>query len=405
MWALMFLIDTNVISEAFKGVRADAGVLAFWDDACRDQTPLFLASVTIGELRRGVTLIRHRGDHPQAVLLEQWLEDVLQIHGDRVLDLDGDAAQIWGRLRVSNPHNTIDKQIAVSAAAALSGGLLLLNHVVMRAHSSEPLLVAGMGGVGLGDGGIADRARHEGQILLAQACWITSAVQHGGGVTVGLELELPGALAITDLLGLFALAVKVVLVMGTAVLFNSRQPQPCSSVCQAFVRTTKASGLRIRKPRHAKGGGRPVELGVKAGQRSAKPLGQLQVGGVVTREAMASGQGQDPGPAFCDWIAVREEGEAAEPGEEAIAVGLRHHGTPFGDQQGIAHLQVPEPRDPPRGLPASGKQAMGTLTIAGLFALKQPGQGHRGVDHHDIRRCAHRRPSLTKPATSASLTP
>ena len=114
-WPLMFLIDTNVISEARKGDRADAGVLAFWDTACRDQTPLFLASVTIGELRRGVELIRHRGDHPQAALLEQWLEEVLQIYGDRVLDLDGDAAQIWGRLRVPNPHNAIDKQIAAIA--------------------------------------------------------------------------------------------------------------------------------------------------------------------------------------------------------------------------------------------------------------------------------------------------
>jgi predicted nucleic acid-binding protein len=62
-----------------------------------------------------VTLIRHRGDHPQAALLEQWLEEVLQIYGDRVLDLDGDAAQIWGRLRVPNPHNAIDKQIAAIA--------------------------------------------------------------------------------------------------------------------------------------------------------------------------------------------------------------------------------------------------------------------------------------------------
>jgi toxin FitB len=111
----MFLIDTNVISEARKGRRADPGVQAFWAAAVRDDTPLFLAAVTIGELRRGVELIRHRGDHPQAQLLEQWLEEVLQTTSDRVLDLDGDAAQIWGRLRVPNPHNAIDKQIAAIA--------------------------------------------------------------------------------------------------------------------------------------------------------------------------------------------------------------------------------------------------------------------------------------------------
>ena len=111
----MFLIDTNVISEARKGRRANAGVQTFWAAATRDDTPLFLAAVTIGELRRGVELIRHRGNHPQALLLEQWLVEVLQAYGDRVLDLDGDAAQIWGRLRVPNPHNAIDKQIAAIA--------------------------------------------------------------------------------------------------------------------------------------------------------------------------------------------------------------------------------------------------------------------------------------------------
>jgi predicted nucleic acid-binding protein len=90
-------------------------VQSFWAAAARDDTPLFLAAVTIGELRRGVELIRHRGDHLQAELLEQWLIDVLETYGDRVLDLDGDAAQIWGRLRVPNPHNAIDKQIAAIA--------------------------------------------------------------------------------------------------------------------------------------------------------------------------------------------------------------------------------------------------------------------------------------------------
>jgi toxin FitB len=60
----MSLIDTNVISEARKGRRADAGVRNFWATAASDNTTLFLAAITIGELRRGVELIRHRGDQP-----------------------------------------------------------------------------------------------------------------------------------------------------------------------------------------------------------------------------------------------------------------------------------------------------------------------------------------------------
>ena len=67
---LMFLIDTNVISEVRKGRRADAGVQDFWAAVALDNTPLFLAAITIGELRRGVELICHRGDQPQAKLLE-----------------------------------------------------------------------------------------------------------------------------------------------------------------------------------------------------------------------------------------------------------------------------------------------------------------------------------------------
>ena len=33
--------------------------------------PLFLSTISIGKLRRGVDLIRHRGDGPQAESLEQ----------------------------------------------------------------------------------------------------------------------------------------------------------------------------------------------------------------------------------------------------------------------------------------------------------------------------------------------
>jgi len=119
----MFLVDTNVISETRKGRRADPGVVAFWSEAARNDTPIFLACVTIGELRRGVELIRHRGDQQQAELLEQWLERVLLDYGDRVLSLDCDAAQLWGRLRVPNPKHGIDKQIA---AIALLHGLTVV---------------------------------------------------------------------------------------------------------------------------------------------------------------------------------------------------------------------------------------------------------------------------------------
>ncbi len=111
----MYLIDTNVISEARKKSRANAGVIEFFDRVASTGDPIYLSVITVGELRRGVELIRVRGDIEQARLLEDWLLTVLEQYSDKVLTLDADAAQVWGRLRVPNPENALDKQIAAIA--------------------------------------------------------------------------------------------------------------------------------------------------------------------------------------------------------------------------------------------------------------------------------------------------
>jgi len=111
----VYLIDTNVISEGRKGHRAHPGVREFLARAAAEDVPLYLSAVTVGELRRGVELIRYRGDAVQAALLEQWLGQVLQEYGDRVLPFDAEAAQVWGRLRVPSPAHELDKQIAATA--------------------------------------------------------------------------------------------------------------------------------------------------------------------------------------------------------------------------------------------------------------------------------------------------
>jgi predicted nucleic acid-binding protein len=62
----MYLIDTNVISELRKGQKANNGVRQFFDAAVQNNTPLYISVITVGELRRGVDLIFHRGDTLQA---------------------------------------------------------------------------------------------------------------------------------------------------------------------------------------------------------------------------------------------------------------------------------------------------------------------------------------------------
>jgi predicted nucleic acid-binding protein len=111
----VYLIDTNVISEARKKAKANPGVIEFFNHVASTGDAVYLSVVTVGELRRGIELIRLRGDAKQATLLEDWLTIVLDQYLDNVLALDADAAQIWGRLRVPNSEHALDKQIAAIA--------------------------------------------------------------------------------------------------------------------------------------------------------------------------------------------------------------------------------------------------------------------------------------------------
>ncbi|MEL6555579.1 MAG: type II toxin-antitoxin system VapC family toxin [Cyanobacteria bacterium J06621_11] len=118
----MYLIDTNVISELRKQHKANTGVQQFFQSAIEQNTRLYISVITIGEMRRGIELIRYRGDQQQAAHLESWLQTILNDYADNILEFTSAEAQVWGRLRVPQPQNAIDKQIA---AIALTCGLTL----------------------------------------------------------------------------------------------------------------------------------------------------------------------------------------------------------------------------------------------------------------------------------------
>ena len=92
----MYLIDTNVISEARKKANANPGLARFFKHAIawasRSTCPRYPWAK-----RRGVELIRHRGDTAQAEVLEAWLNGILEQYAENILHFDADAAQVWGR--------------------------------------------------------------------------------------------------------------------------------------------------------------------------------------------------------------------------------------------------------------------------------------------------------------------
>jgi toxin FitB len=113
-----FLVDTNVLSEARKGARANARVTGWLRTHRAD---LYLSVLVTGEIRRGIETIRRR-DPVAATALERWLREVETQFEDRILPVDGMVADRWGRLMAERPVSTID---GLLAATSLVHGLTL----------------------------------------------------------------------------------------------------------------------------------------------------------------------------------------------------------------------------------------------------------------------------------------
>ena len=112
---MMFVLDTNVVSELRK-VRlgkADTNVAA-WAQSV-DAANLFVSAITIIELELGVLSIE-RKDASQGALLRTWLEQqVLPEFSGRTLPVDTAVAQRCARLHVPDKRGERDALIAATA--------------------------------------------------------------------------------------------------------------------------------------------------------------------------------------------------------------------------------------------------------------------------------------------------
>jgi len=124
---MMFVIDTNVVSELRKvrAGKADANVAA-WAQSV-DAADLFVSAITILELELGV-LAMERKDATQGALLRSWLEQrVWPEFADRTLPVDAAVALRCARLHVPDPRGERD---ALIAATALVHGMTVVTRNV-----------------------------------------------------------------------------------------------------------------------------------------------------------------------------------------------------------------------------------------------------------------------------------
>ncbi|MDP6405545.1 MAG: type II toxin-antitoxin system VapC family toxin [Alphaproteobacteria bacterium] len=109
---MSFLIDTNIVSEVRKGARCNTNVASWY--ASIDDGDLYLSVPVLGEIRKGIELVRGR-DPAKAEVLEAWAREVDTAFGDRILPINSAAADEWGRMSALRPIPVIDGLLAATA--------------------------------------------------------------------------------------------------------------------------------------------------------------------------------------------------------------------------------------------------------------------------------------------------
>jgi len=117
----MYLVDTNIVSEARRGTAAARDWLRSVDPGS-----IWLSVITIGEIMKGIALKR-RTDPVQAALLTVWLEQLRQGHANRVLPVSDLVALEWGRLAAVRSRGMADGLIA--ATALVHGKIIVTRNV------------------------------------------------------------------------------------------------------------------------------------------------------------------------------------------------------------------------------------------------------------------------------------
>lgn len=90
--------------------------------------------LVLGEIRRGVELLRGR-DLPRSLRLQEWLEELKESFGARVIDVSAPVAETWGR---------IDSQRRLPAVDGLLAATALVHGLVVVTRDTAPFERAGV---------------------------------------------------------------------------------------------------------------------------------------------------------------------------------------------------------------------------------------------------------------------
>ncbi|URK88353.1 type II toxin-antitoxin system VapC family toxin [Rhizobium sp. RCAM05350] len=117
-----FLIDTNAISMFAPSRMEPSHAFAAWMDEQERSNSIYLSTITIHEIEKGIRMLGYRGASSKAAALGIWLTGLTTVYAANILSLDAAIARISGELEataVSKGHNpgAADAMIAGTAKA------------------------------------------------------------------------------------------------------------------------------------------------------------------------------------------------------------------------------------------------------------------------------------------------
>lgn len=112
---MKYLLDTCLLSELVKK-KPNSGVVSWLEKA--DESKLYLSSLTIGELQRGISKLP---DNTRKETLQAWVNnDLASRFEGRIIGIDTEVAKAWGVMQGTGEQKgvvlpAIDSLIAATA--------------------------------------------------------------------------------------------------------------------------------------------------------------------------------------------------------------------------------------------------------------------------------------------------
>ena len=140
---MMYLLDTNVVSESRKASSARGGLARIdrrvqaWVESV-SASNLYLSAITILELEIGILLLERR-DPPQGATLRFWMQSrVLPAFAGRILGVDTAVALRCAALHVPDPLE--DRDALIAATALVHGMTVVTRNVARFQRTGVPIL-------------------------------------------------------------------------------------------------------------------------------------------------------------------------------------------------------------------------------------------------------------------------